>query len=379
MITTTVSLSITPGGIEPVVHVSQYDVGSRTLLFDFGSSYSIPDGAIVSIRGTKPDKTGFAYSCTVDSGKASVVVQDQMTACAGRVRCELAISQSGTILHTSRFVLRVDASPLDSATPISKTEIAALESLEQSAAKSATDSAASAAASAKSATESAASAAASAKSALDAAETAASVPTMTGATASAAGKGGTVPAPAAGKQDSALKGDGTYSTEIGGLDLQLSSSFISTWKSILGGTINVEKLLLNYCHPVGSLYISEKSTDPGTLFGGTWVRIKDKFILAAGDTYTAGSTGGEAAHTLTVSEMPAHKHLMVAAGITNNKGESGTTVGDFKMNSNWNTLANGGDFDGYGVGTYTTGSTGGGAAHTNMPPYEAYYVWKRTA
>lgn len=68
-----------------------------------------------------------------------------------------------------------------------------------------------------------------------AAKSASSITTMTGATASAAGKGGTVPAPAAGKQDSALKGDGTYGTEIGGLDLQLSSSFINTWKSILGG------------------------------------------------------------------------------------------------------------------------------------------------
>lgn len=217
----TIALSIEPGGIEPTVHVSQYDAGSRTLLFDFGSSYSIPSGASVSIRGTKPDKTGFAYPCAMESGKASVVVQDQMTVCAGRVRCELAISQNGTILHTARFVLRVDASPLNSTTPISKTEIAALESLEQSAAKSATDSAASATASAKSAS--------------DAAATAATIAPMTGATASAAGKGGTVPAPEAGKQDSALKGDGTYGTEIGGLDLQLSDSFINTWKTILGG------------------------------------------------------------------------------------------------------------------------------------------------
>ena len=375
-ITTVVQLSTEPGGIEPIVNVGQYDVGSRTLKFNLGS-YSIPDGAAAEVRGTKPDRTGFTYACDTTDGTASIAVQDQMTACAGRVRCELAISQNGTILHTARFVLRVDASPLDSATPISKTEIAALESLEQSAAKSATDSAASAAASAKSATESAASAAASAKSALDAAETAASVPTMTGATASAAGKGGTVPAPAAGKQDSALKGDGTYSTEIGGLDLQLSDSFINTWKTILGGVINVEKLLLNYCHPVGSLYISEKSTDPGTLFGGTWVRIKDKFILAAGDSYSAGSTGGEATHTLTVNEIPAHNHKI---RLFTGKSGVATTVDDTEKGKPLGAKRT----EDAGASSNTNkeqhiNMTGGGAAHNNMPPYEAYYVWKRTA
>ena len=276
MITTTVSLSITPGGIEPIVNVGQYDVGSRTLLFDFGSSYSIPDGAIVSIRGTKPDKTGFAYSCTVDSGKASVVVQDQMTACAGRVPCEVLIEVDGTRLHSATLVLVVKPSALADDTKISESDFSILESVgdvsqsvraaaasaaaaktsesnaaasqkaaamsasaaavSESAAASHLSDAEDSASQAKSAANSAkTSAANAASSASAAAKSASSITTMTGATASAAGKGGTVPAPAAGKQDSALKGDGTYGTEIGGLDLQLSSSFINTWKSILGG------------------------------------------------------------------------------------------------------------------------------------------------
>ena len=61
-------------------------------------------------------------------------------------------------------------------------------------------------------------------------------------------------------------------------------------------------------HPVGSLYWSSTNTDPGTLFGGTWQRIKDKFILAAGDTYTNGATGGAATVTLTTNNMPSHTH-----------------------------------------------------------------------
>lgn len=63
-------------------------------------------------------------------------------------------------------------------------------------------------------------------------------------------------------------------------------------------------------HPIGSLYWSSQSTDPGTLFGGTWTRIKDKFILAAGDTYTNGATGGTATVTLTTNNMPSHSHTI---------------------------------------------------------------------
>ena len=141
----------------------------------------------------------------------------------------------------------------------------------------------------------------------------------------------------------------------------------------VGGTI------YDIAYPIGSIYMSVNSTSPAVLFGGAWEQIKDTFLLACGDTYTAGSTGGEANHTLKVDEIPAHKHWMNAVGITNNKGASGTTVGGFKMNGKWNTLANGGNSDGYGDGTYTTGSTGGGAAHNNMPPYLAVYMWKRIA
>lgn len=48
--------------------------------------------------------------------------------------------------------------------------------------------------------------------------------------------------------------------------------------------------------PIGSVYISVSSTNPSTYFGGTWEQIKDKFLLCCGNTYTAGSTGGEATH-----------------------------------------------------------------------------------
>ena len=57
-------------------------------------------------------------------------------------------------------------------------------------------------------------------------------------------------------------------------------------------------------YPVGSIYMSANATNPGTLFGGTWSQIQGRFLLAADGSHAAGSTGGEATHTLTQAEMP---------------------------------------------------------------------------
>jgi hypothetical protein len=121
--------------------------------------------------------------------------------------------------------------------------------------------------------------------------------------------------------------------------------------------------ILARTYPIGSVYLSVNGTDPGALFGGTWERLKDRFLLAAGDTYAAGATGGEAAHTLTVEEMPSHSHEIQYIS-----AETGTAVAGVKgaPSANWWSA----DY---------IRATGGGAAHNNMPPYIAVYVWKRTA
>lgn len=115
-------------------------------------------------------------------------------------------------------------------------------------------------------------------------------------------------------------------------------------------------------YPVGSIYMSANSTSPATLFGGTWERIQDMFLLAAGTAYAAGSTGGEAAHTLTIDEMPSHNHGF--------KRTTSTTA----SGSTWARISSTGD----AVNDIIT-NTGGGHAHNNMPPYLAVYMWKRTA
>lgn len=118
--------------------------------------------------------------------------------------------------------------------------------------------------------------------------------------------------------------------------------------------------LLNYTYPVGSLYMSAEATSPASLFGGTWEQIKDRFILAAGDTYAAGSTGGEATHTLTVSEMPTHNHSILS-------GDGSNSQYGAKIETTSN-----GTFENFAIQ-----NAGGSQPHNNMPPYFATYVWKR--
>ena len=66
-------------------------------------------------------------------------------------------------------------------------------------------------------------------------------------------------------------------------------------------------------YPVGSVYISFSSTNPATLFGGTWTRLKDRMLMASGDSYAPNTTGGSATKTIAVSNLPAHNHTVNAS------------------------------------------------------------------
>lgn len=170
---------------------------------------------------------------------------------------------------------------------------------------------------------------------------------------------------------------------INEVNFKPSDSFKEHWAAILNGeTPSGTNPLLDLIHPVGSIYWSTNITSPETLFGGTWEQIKDTFILAAGDSYSAGSTGGEANHTLVTNEIPAHYHNMREYGntfymYTNSKSTS--TSGNIfvkKLTGENGFLSSASDTDTYRL---RTNDVGGGKAHNNMPPYLVAYCWKRTA
>lgn len=135
----------------------------------------------------------------------------------------------------------------------------------------------------------------------------------------------------------------------------------NSWTKLIG-----EDSLINTVYPVGSIYLSVNSTSPASLFGGTWEQLKDRFLLGAGSSYTAGNTGGAATHKLTVDEMPSHNHSYSRGPLFYD--EVTDTTNCLSEASSTSTLVAG-----------STGYKGGSQAHNNMPPYLVVYMWKRVS
>lgn len=157
-----------------------------------------------------------------------------------------------------------------------------------------------------------------------------------------------------------------------------------------GGGITIDDV-----YPVGSIYMSVNSTDPGTLFGGTWQRLTDTFLLAAGSTYAADdgthttATNGAATHVhatkghkLTTGEtpVPAHAHPLANSSIVYNSSATGrmTTSGSGTRIST-NTDVNLNTYNNTAITSNTEHDHGDTESGSSMPPYLAVYMWKRTA
>lgn len=187
--------------------------------------------------------------------------------------------------------------------------------------------------------------------------------------------------------------------------------------------------MLDLTYPVGSIYLSVSSINPGTLFGGTWEEIQGKFLLGRSTAHAAGSSGGAETviltseqipahthsvpahthivpnhlhtvpahtHTATCAEAGAHRHKQVrtqnAASGTARYAVQGTDTSVTAQTESGGahkhtiTVASKAAFSTASSGTCTTGSTGGttgstgsGSAVTVMPPFLSIYMWKRTA
>lgn len=142
-------------------------------------------------------------------------------------------------------------------------------------------------------------------------------------------------------------------------------------------------------YPIGSIYISLIATEPSNIFGGTWERIEDTFLLAAGDNYVAGATGGEAEHVLTISELPEEGAKMELYVLRAETGQNQEEIkqwqwyfkggnGQFIQNSTASTTTISGNYNRIG-GHAITYNKWKSEAHNNMPPYLVVYMWKRIA
>lgn len=121
-------------GIPPIVTLKQYDKTTdsngkqlQITLYDGATLYTIPTGSRVTIRGTKPDLTGYAYECSFTGSVVTVNIDEQMTVCAGRHNAEIRVEKDGNILGTASLTLNVEKSALTSDVSVSKTYLPLIE------------------------------------------------------------------------------------------------------------------------------------------------------------------------------------------------------------------------------------------------------------
>lgn len=151
------------------------------------------------------------------------------------------------------------------------------------------------------------------------------------------------------------------------------------------------KSIIDLIYPVGSIYMSVNAADPSTLFGGTWERIQDSFLLGASDTYPAGKPGGSPDAVVVSHTHTQNKHSHTPSNgdgymsYTSGSAErvkvstsSGTRYAIVGKKSATSADASGLRYsDGTSSATPTINATGKSGKGANMPPYLAVYIWKR--
>lgn len=130
---------------------------------------------------------------------------------------------------------------------------------------------------------------------------------------------------------------------------------------------DLTKQLFLLMHRVGDIIFSTSDENPSTIYGGTWVawgkgKVPVGVDTSDSDFNTVEKTGGEKEHTLTVDEMPSHKHDF---------GQQFATTSNLSGVYGYYMIA--------GTQTDVIKNTGGNQPHNNLQPYITCYMWKRTA
>ena len=140
--------------------------------------------------------------------------------------------------------------------------------------------------------------------------------------------------------------------------------------------------LLQRVYPIGSLYISESTTNPATLFGfGRWEKIEDKFLIGASRNTPIKSSGGSATHSHG-NKNGRNGNLAAAIGAVNgNTNAVGyKAANDTDLNALGNaTFAIAGAGQGFAGWNHFTAVVGQTAEASTLPPYYAVNIWRRVA
>ena len=240
MLTLTLPLSLSPNTPPLRTPVAQNDSQSRTLIFRLtapSGAPNLPDGAIVTMDGTKPDGKSFSHTGTLANDRATVTLTRQMCAVAGEVACQLTITHGDEILGSARFFLMVQEAAIPTDPDLSASELTAFQELRNQAPGWVS-----------AASESAAAAANSASAAASVVET--HDQNLSAHATLLAGKANICPAAAPGN----LAGLGTHG-QLMDLGFRVN---VGTWTPVVSGAKSYSSQIGTYCH-IGNLAILQFS------------------------------------------------------------------------------------------------------------------------
>ena len=115
------SVSVTPGVLPPVIHVSQYDIGREFTVQingENGVAYTIPTGATASVDGTLNGSVGFTQSATISNNQITFALTESMTAYSGKAWCKIKLTLNSEPIQTCAFILAVDRAGVEAETVI---------------------------------------------------------------------------------------------------------------------------------------------------------------------------------------------------------------------------------------------------------------------
>ena len=116
VITQEYDIDLKATGEYPVVKMSQFDTGSRTIVFTVYDGHDLAQigGMVARVDGTRSDGVEFSSTCTVSAGsKVSFTISQEMTKHAGKHAAELVIfDASGNPIGTQNFILEVEAATM---------------------------------------------------------------------------------------------------------------------------------------------------------------------------------------------------------------------------------------------------------------------------
>ena len=138
-----------------------------------------------------------------------------------------------------------------------------------------------------------------------------------------------------------------------------SSSFIKDSRVTEAAPVGAIMMYAGSTAPAGWLLCDGTTTASygalAAIVGQYTPDLRNRFIVGAGSTYSAGATGGEATVTLTVDQMPSHSHSWDRQDASVDQGYRPWPASNNDCNLN----------------VVQTGSAGGDQPHNNLPPYYA--------